>query len=46
MKDAVKIEYALNFSGEAEGSPEVNVVRHKSPIKELSEHNKLQESLD
>ena len=46
IKDAVNIEFALNFAGEADSnSQEVNAVHHK-PRQEPSGHNKLQESLD
>ena len=46
VKDAVNIEYALNFDGEADNSQEVNVIHRKSSTQESSVHNKLQESLD
>ena len=45
VKDAVKIEYALNFAGEADNSEEVNVVHRKPSTQEPSGYNKLQESL-
>ena len=46
VKDAVKIEYALNFAGEADDSQEVNVVHRKPSTQEPSGYNNLQESLD
>ena len=46
IKDAVNIDFTLNFIGEADSnSQEVNAVHHK-PRQEPSGHNKLQESLD
>jgi len=41
FKDAVNIEYALNFTGKADSSQEVNVVCRKPPTQERSGHNKL-----
>lgn len=46
IKDAINVEYALNFDTGFEDTQEVNVVQRKPPIQEPSATHKLQESLD
>ena len=46
IKDAVNVEYALNFDNGLEDTQEVNVVQSKPPIQDSSVAHKLQESLN
>ena len=46
IKDAVNVEYALNFDTGLEETQDVNVVQRKHPIQDSSVAHKLQESLD
>ena len=46
IKEAVNVEYALNFDTGLEDTQEVNVVQSKPPTQDSAVVHKLQESLD